>query len=526
MMRQPVKSKRPGKAEIASDRTIPAPYRGWNARDPVSQMAPGFALYLDNWWPTPYDVQLRKGASDWATGLGTTPIKSLAVWNARSGTPSKRLFACADTGAYDVTAGGAIGAASTAITNGQVCSVNMGTTGGSFLFLVNGTDSIRYYDGATWTVTALYPITGGGNLTTAEIININVFKRQLFFIRKNTLEFYYFPIDTIAGTCSRYNLAALFGKGGSLVAMGTWTVDGGQGIDDFACFVTSEGQVAVYQGTDPASSATWALQGVYDLSTPLGRKCFIKFGGDLLYISKDGAYPISKALQSTTASNTVAITDLISNAFSEYAAAYGSNWGWQGAYSFASSLLLFNVPLTESSTSIQLAMNTKTGAWARFTDWNAFCFELMDNQLYMGMAGKVAKAWSGLNDFGGVISSFAKGAFDYMGPRGARLKKPNLVRPNLLLNGVTSVSVAIDMDYNNGLTYGPAVFSTQVGSLWDGSLWDTATWSDVPSTTLNWVTVSAYPGSCAAVRLRVIGKDATVSWTATDLVFERGAVRG
>lgn len=526
-LRQPIKSKRQSKGEISSSKTLIAPVKGWNARDPISNMGPGYALYLQNWWPTPTNVQLRKGAADHVTGLGATPIKSLAVWNARSGSPSKRIFGCTDAGIYDATTAGTFGAAVSTITDGRVYSVNFGTTGGSYLFCVNNTDDLRYYDGATWTTVANFAITGGGTLLTNTISNINVFKRSLYFLKAGTMEFYYLPIDSIAGSVGRFPLGALFGKGGALVSMGTWSIDGGSGVDDYAAFVTDQGQVALYKGTDPASSTTWALQGVYDLSPPLGKRCFLKFGGDLLYISQDGVYPLSKALQSTTTNNTVAITDLIGNAFSQAAVSWGSNYGWQGIFSLNNSLLLFNIPTTAFSSATQFAMNTKSGAWAQFIGWDAFCWELMDNQLYMGMVGKVAKAWTGTQDFGSIISCYAKGAFDYLGAR-ARMKNVNLLRPNLTINGGVSVSVGVDMDYSIGTAYGPAVIVPVTGTLWDSGVWSApaSMWADNPAPRLDWLTVACPEGYCAAVRLRVISSNATVEWSATDLAFEMGGIQG
>ena len=527
MMYQPAKSKRPGKTEISSSASLLAPIKGWNARDPEGSMPPGFALYLDNWFPTPGNVQLRKGAADWVSGNGAVPTKSLMVWNARSGTPKRRLFAATDSGIYDVTVTGvAWPAVSMALTDGRVNYVNYGTTGGSYLFCVNGIDTMKQYDGAAWSSIAPLAISGGGTLTTSDIGNINVFKRSLYFLRRETMEFYYLPIDSITGTVSRFPLGALFSKGGSLLAMGTWTVDGGQGADDLAVFVTTEGQLAVYQGTDPSSASTWALVGVYDLGTPLGKKCFIKYGGDLVYISRDGAFPLTKALQSVNTQTTVAVTDLISSAFSAAATSWGQNYGWQGITSFTDQILIFNVPTTEYSLSQQYAMNTKTGAWCRLLDWNAFCWEIMDNQLYMGMTGKVALAWYGLTDFGGVINCYAKGSFQYFGGNRARSKKINLVRPVLKIGGTVAVSVAVDVDYANGLAFGPAVFNPAVGSLWGSALWGSGVWSDAAATKLDWVTVSVYEGYCAAVRLRVSSQNATVQWSATDLAFEVGNIKG
>lgn len=524
MMNRPAKSKRPGRQEIESSRSMVAPTKGWNARDPEAAMAPGWALYLDNWFPTPANVQLRKGAFDWKTGLAV-PIKSLLAWHGRSGSPKNRLFACADTGIFDATTTGAFGAAASACTDGRWVGRNFATTGTSVLFMVNGIDDARYYDGATWTTTASYSLTGGGTLPSNTMSNLEVFKRALFFTVNGTLDFYYFPVDTIAGTITRFPLAAVFSKGGSLTAIGTWSIDGGTGVDDYCAFVTSEGQIALYKGTDPNAAATWALQGVYDLGTPLGKKCFMKIGGDLMYLCRDGMYPLSKALQSTNTNNSIAITDNISSVFSQAATAYGLNWGWQAMVSYTDSLLLVNIPVTEYSTSVQYVMNTKTGAWCRFTDWNAFCWEIVDNVLYMGMQGKVAKAWQGLNDFSGVINCYAKGAYDYFGYR-AREKIIGMVRPALRITGTVAVDVAIDVDFNSSLDYGPSVFNPATGSLWDVALWDQGMWSDVGKTRLDWVTVASPDCYNAAVRLRVISKDATVEWSATDITFELGGIKG
>jgi hypothetical protein len=368
-------------------------------------------------------------------------------------------------------------------------------------------------------------ISGGGTLNTVDIININSFKRMLFFIEKNSMSFFSLPIDSIAGNVSRFPLGGLFNKGGTLVAMGTWTIDGGSGVDDFAAFVTSEGQIAVYQGTDPTNAATWALRGVYDLPPPLGKKCFLKFGGDLLYLSLDGVYPLSKTLLSATIERSAAVTDLISNAFSAAGGTYSANFGWEALYSSKDSLLLFNVPTTDGSISLQYAMNTENGAWARFTDWNAFCFINFDKQLYMGMEGKVAKAWTGLNDFGGNINCYGKSAFDYLGTR-ARLKHVNLIRPVLKISGSVSVDVAVDMDFNSGLAFGAASFSPAAGSLWGTALWGSGVWASSAVTRLDWLTVPVPEGYCAAARLRVAAKDATVAWSATDLAYEFGAIQG
>jgi hypothetical protein len=417
-----------------------------------------------------------------------------------------------------------VGAAVASITNGRCQHVSLTTSGNNFLFIANGVDNLQRFDGTTWTAPATYVISGGGTLNTNTIFNLNVFKRRLFFLVNQSLDFYYFDIDAAAGTVTRFPLGALASKGGRLVAMGTWTVDGGEGVDDYAVFATSEGQLIVYKGTDPNTAATWALQGVYDLGKPLGSKCFLKFGGDLLYLCDDGLYPLSRALLSSNIDGKAAVTERISTAFAQAAKQYKANFGWQIIFSLTDSLLLVNIPQADLTTSIQFVMNTKTGAWTQFSGWDFFCWALLGDQLYAGMAGKVAQAWIGVSDFNQNITAYCKTAFDYFGRR-TRLKHIKQLRPLFLTQGSVSIDVQIDVDFADNNSHGPVIFPPQTGSLWNSALWNSGVWQGAAAPRLDWRTVASYPGFCAALRLRIVSKTATVEWSSTDFLFELGAIR-
>ena len=169
------------------------------------------------------------------------------------------------------------------------------------------------------------------------------------------------------GAALALDLSNLCQRGGYLVTMATWSYDNGRGMDDYAVFVTSEGEVIVYQGTDPASSATWSLVGVYAIGTPLGRRCAVKYGGDLLLITKDGVVPMSKVQTSTIVTSRATITDKIQSAVSEATTLYGANDGWQIQVFPPENMLLLNVPVS-STTQEQYVMNTITGAWCNFSE--------------------------------------------------------------------------------------------------------------------------------------------------------------
>ena len=307
-------SKRPGREAIGQSTTVAAPVKGWNTRDPLANMGPLYATVLDNWLPSTGTVAIRPGASDWMTGFASNPVKTLLPWR---GAASQKLFAATDAGIFDISAGGVSGAAVQARTEGYCSYVNFTTTGQSYLVVVNGADDLVYTNGTTWTSLASFAITGGGTLPTNQIFNINSFKRSLYFLKENSMSFFYLPIDSITGTVSEFPLGGLFNKGGHLVAMGTWTIDGGFGADDYSVFITSEGQAAVYKGTDPSSSITWALNGIYDLAPPVGVKCFTRMGGDLLVLTSRGIFSMSRVLKDTMLVSSSALSDIIGEAFSQ-----------------------------------------------------------------------------------------------------------------------------------------------------------------------------------------------------------------
>ena len=516
----PLATKRKRQESIGSSSTVPAPVKGWNTRDPLANMDSQYAVVLDNWLPDTGTVDLRPGCSDHVTGFGANAIKTVMSWK---GTASQKLFAATDAGIYDVTTVGAVGAAAIVRTEGYTCYTNFNTTGQSYLVTVNGSDDLAYTEGTTWSTIVNFPINGGGTLLTNTIANISAFKRSLYFLKTASMSFFYLPIDSINGTVSEFPLGALFSRGGYLMAAGTWTVDGGFGPDDYSVFVTSEGQAAVYRGTDPSSAQNWALTGVYDITAPMGRKCLCRYGGDLLILTRRGVFSMSRILKDTMMDPNSALSDVIGEAFSEAAAISGAYEGWEMIEYPELNLLVCNIPQLEYQNTHQYVMNVKTGAWCRFKGWDGFSMSYFGNVMYMGFYGKVGKVFIPGNDFDSSITAIAQAAFNYHSPRG-RLKHWLLVRANLTIGGRTAVNIALKSDFMENVDYGTAVFNTTFLSRWDTSQWDLSGWSSEPQGSNEWVTVAVPDSYASAVCLRVIARDATVVWSATDQIYEVGAL--
>lgn len=493
-----------------------APTGGWNARDPLDDMPEKDASLLQNWWPVPSGVQMRKGYTNYATGL-PSQVNTLMAYNAGA---SSKLFAASGTSFYDVTSGGAVGAAVVSgLTTDKWGYANISTPGGNFLYAANGNDAPRLYNGTTWTA-----ITGASTpaitgVTTTLLQHPYVAKSRMWFIEKNSLRVWYLPVNSVGGAASSLDFGAVFRRGGYLVSMASWTIDGGFGIKDLTVFVTSEGEMAIYEGYDPSSASNWSLSGLYITGAPMGERCFHKYGSDLLFINREGIMPMSQGRFFAELGEKGSITDKIQHAYSDATTAYNLNYGWQIALYPDAGMLIFNVPVALGQQE-QYCMNTLTGAWAQFTGWAANCWELFRNDVYFGGNGVVSKAWYGQDDNGAQILCDCKQAFSYFGMRGSK-KRFHLMRPMLQSNGNPAISASVNTDFDDTNPSALLTFTGTNAGAWDSAIWDSATWGAAVNVKSNWQGLNGI-GYNAAIRLKCAAKGIDVTWLSTDIVFEAG----
>lgn len=499
--------------------SLPPPVGGWNARDALANMSPTDAVQLTNMFPGVSSCDLRGGCISQATGMAGQ-IETLMVYN---GAATSKMFAIDATAKaiYDVSVAGAVGAAVVSgLTNARWEFANITTPGGSFMLCCNGADSVYLYDGTTWT-----PITGVSvpaitGVTTANLINVLLFKNRIWFIEKNTLKAWYLPTQAIAGAAQSLDMSAIATQGGYLVDMIAWTVDAGYGVDDNLMFITSKGEVIGWRGTDPSSAATWTTMGVWQIGAPVGRRCMLKWAGDSLILSLDGLLPMAQALQSSRLDPRVALSDKIQGAISEATSTYKTNFGWEVFYYPKQNAVWINVPI-QIGQQQQYPMNTITGAWCNFTNWPANCWALFNDEPYFGANGKVFKAWdAGYTDDSANITSNAVQAFNYFEMRGVE-KYFTRARPNILSTGLPSIQMGLAVDYNINENVTPISYSPTAYGLWDTAVWDSSAWGQSLNQQSNWQGVAGI-GYCAAPEMQTASMGIQIRWAATDIVFQTG----
>ena len=523
-MRTALRPKAP-RAQVVEVFSAPAPIGGWNAKDAAASMPITDAFKLINWFPTTTEVVLRGGQVDYATTI-TGTVETLAVYKDMDG--SEQMFAVTDTDIYDVTNPGVASAESATITDGKCQYVNFGDGTNNWVIMVNGVNDPLYYDGTTWTrVDELTSpeLTGYTGDAVENFIHINEYKGRLFFIEKDTLSFWYLPAGAAGGALIEFDLSSLASLGGYLMWAGTWSFDSGDGPDDAIVFMTSKGQAIVYRGTDPSTAAAWTLTGVYYLGEPLGRRSFVNYGGDLIAITQEGAFPLSKSLTSANIDPSVAITDKINGAFNKATRTYGDNFGWEATLYQTQTALVFNIPVS-STMSKQYVMNTITQAWCEFDSWNAACFAVYNKQLYYGGVEVVQKGWSGLSDADTEITAIGKTAFSYFGNT-SQLKRFNFFRPLLQISGSLIFNTGMDTDFSDKTITGTSTYTANSTDVWDTGKWDSAKWAgstQASDVVRQWSSPANNVGYCASGGIKVNVKGLSIHWQASDFVYEHGGI--
>jgi len=501
----------------SSATSVPSPTGGLNDRNGIADMPQSDAVIMDNWWPYPSYLAIRKGSANHVTGLPAT-VETLVEYLPITG--GSTLFAAAGTAIYNVTTAGAVGAAvQTGLSNARWENAQITTPGGSFLYLVNGVDKPRLWDGATWKSidgASTPAITG---VTTTLLAHAQLFKNRLFFVEKNSMRVWYLPVNSIGGAASQLDLGSVFRLGGFIQAAYTWTIDAGSGSDDHLVVLSSNGEVAVYSGADPSSATDWRLIGVFTLGRPLGRRCAVKFGGDLAINCMEGVYPLGKGLLSASVDRRVALTDKIQNSVSEAANSYANNYGWQICQYPDNNMLILNVP-AGSGVNYQYAQNTITGAWTKLTGWNASVWLNAATGLYYGDNNSIKKAWVGNLDISSPIVADILPAFGYFGSK-AYNKYFTMVRPYFQSTGTPSILYGLNTDFVPSAPVGALAYTPPTGMFWGSMIWGQMVWGGSLTTLTAWQTVGSVCNA-ASVRLKVQNNGSEVRYTNTDFLYQKG----
>ena len=487
---------------------IPAPTGGINAVDPASGIPPSDCVYAWNVIPDEFGLRARTGYREWVTGItgaADNRVSSVLTFrgSAASGTADK-LFACTSSGIWDVSASTAAPAVSIAFAQPQsgagfVQAAGMVTTAGHFLAACDEVNGYHVYTESTaaWAKVAQ----GGGaaqvdNVDPATFVFPVVHKRRLWFVKRDTAEGWYLAAGAVYGAATKFDFGQQFPHGGHLVGLWSWTYDGGAGPDDLLVAVSSSGDVAIYQGTNPADASAWGIKGVWYVGgVPSGRRIATDRGGELMLATVLGMLPLSRLViagaTGETPDQAAFVSRKIAPLFAGLVNTYGDAAGWSVLVHPADNALLVTVPTSGGqAATTQLALSLVTGGWFQYRALPIVSGAVWGNELYFGTAdGRVCRAVGWVDDLKlgsstdwDAIAWSVLTAYQNLGS--ARQKQIQSMRP-ILMSGTPNASIQATARYNYQTSEPAAPIGNGGGGAgaWGTALWGSAVWGTDYSTT-------------------------------------------
>lgn len=430
--------------------------------------------------------------------------------------------------------GGTSGASATVIS-----VIGTGTAGTMYLGPITGgpftdTETLTSSLGGTTTasgVDADYSAVTVTGVDTDTFSQVWSFANRMFFVEKDTMKSWYLPVDSIGGAASTFSLAGVFRKGGSLLFGATWSLDAGDGLDDKCVFVSTEGEVAVYQGTNPGDAATWGKVGVYNIGKPLGIKGHIQAGGDLLIATDAGLVSLSQAISKDVgALSGTGVTRPIFPSWAASVEEIGTEQ-WELLKWTEKSMLVVSQPRPSTAFEPEcLVTNMETGAWGKYKNWDTKCLALYDGRGFFGaLDGNVYEMERGGSDNGTPYTCSYVAQFDHLKKPGVQ-KTASQARAVFSASGQFGYKISVSTDYNVSLPAAPNAAADFVVSVWDSGLWDSALWdgSSRYTTTTRWASLGK-TGYVHAIQIQVtIGTTVTpdIELVSCTMTYTEGGVIG
>jgi len=470
--------------------------------DPLGAMPPQDALVLQNLVPGDLGVSLRKGYVEWAKNIGGgNPVRSVIPFDGQPADGSEdRLFCTTQVGIFDVSAQGTDAPANeitpwVSVTSEAGFGVYTQLTsdnGETWLFYADGEHGLHSYRESTDTWAAATGFTYADGVTpfpVADVRFVLMHKQRLWVALKDQSDVYYTETPAaVAGNMIKFTMGSKYVNGGLTVGMYAWTIDGGDGVDDYFVSVSRAGDVLVYRGADPTTDPNWSLVGSWFIGEiPNTRRIAAEYGGDLYLLSSYGLTSVRDLLSGVeSASINSSPSRKIAPLLRPQIRANIDRPEWQIIAHPGDALMLIATPynLNQENSALQYVQHIDSKAWGTWLNVPINCAAPWVGEMYFGTkAGQVFK-YTGTVDgslldgtpgieinFGGLTSFHVVGDPTVW-------KRMGMVRSM----GNSSADVFINMksvyDYNvQSNAPAPASSLGEPLPLWDSAIWDSAVWA-------------------------------------------------
>jgi len=463
---------------------------GINAIDGAANVPPTDALVMANMVPGEYGVHVRKGYKQHcpAVPLGDG-IKTLVPFTGTdSTTVVQKLFACTSDGIYDCTTAGAT---PTKVLDFPVkndktgwCSWHHYTTvAGQYILLCDQSNGYFVYSGTTnnWTTGSITGTPSPGVLDF-----VTVWKNRVWFVQGDSGLAWYLPVGQISGNAASFDFGNKFRYGGYLKSIWNWTVDGGEGVDDYLVALGSAGDMVVYKGTDPAQASTFNMVGWWYVGKMTqGRRQGDEMGGELMILTTYGVLQLSKLIAGLPATDEqTSISYKINPRINDVLQRGNTAYGWQMVLNPSEQLIFLLTPKEVGRPPMQFVYSLTTRSWAQFYGLPMKTAEMYNGMLYFGDQDNIVWFYDGYLDKVTLTDPSLNAtaveweyltSFQNLGAP-AQFKRVQFMRPQFI--GQSKPAYTILARYDFDLTQPPSspAYALPSGGTWDTAVWGTDVW--------------------------------------------------
>ena len=367
--------------------------------------------------------------------------------------------------------------------SGKYSVTQAGLVGGEFLVAVNGEDQGLIYDGSDWLPwgTGTYAIKDKNDnpVDTSKFSYVWKYANRIFALEKDSKTIWFLPVDVVAGEMKIFSLAGVLQEGGHLIIGDVWSLDSGAGLDDKCVFISSTGEVAVYRGTDPSNVNAWAIEGVYDIGTPLGARATMRAGGELVVATDGGLVPISEAIRKDPAALSLnSISRAIEPVWVEETLKRGQG-DWELLKWDQENKAIVMLPTGKPNWAPRLfVVNTETGGWCEYDGWDCRCMGIFKRYAFYGdSAGQIVQMEAGGSDLGQPYTMTIVWQYKDFGSS-IKEKTCHMLQTICRSNVKPKLKAGVAIDFSIKPQTPPASIPSYTSSSWGSAVWGVSKWGN------------------------------------------------
>lgn len=423
--------------------SVPTPRLGMNLTGGLMNMSKDDAIVMNNLMSTRDGLVPRPGYYFYGDNtIDDTTVKTLMPWQ-----QNFRLFCGQGGGIYQVVSGLPgqpyvlkFVAPDDDPVFGRGTFITYSTIAAQFGIYVDENYGYFLYTASTNTWTRPVAGVGAGEINGADpsfFSHVGTWKTRLWFTLANSTKAYYLPVGSITGTVTVFDFGPLFQKGGDLVGVYTWTIDGGQGVDDYLLALSTRGDAVIFKGTDPAVAGEFVHHGTFYVGElpQFNKRCVLNVGGELYILTAGGVVPMSKVLNGMDVIESVQLISARIQPLLQQLMTTGSELeGWELVLNPQHNCMLMFTP----TSGLILCLNLDTKAWCLWSNlaglYTAASYKISGtfgaDYFYAGIGGVIrrqTRPQEATNDIGTAIRCTLQTSF--LDTRVGNIQKVEFIRP-------------------------------------------------------------------------------------------------